>query len=221
MKSIRGYLIGGALLCLTLLSGVARAATITVLSAPDPMGTVQWNSVTTYNVDISPWVHPNWAVPSLGGRWISFVNTGFNQTEVPSSFPPGDPPTATFYARFTLPGPALSGGIWFWADDTAEVLLNGVQRLSYTTQQAQLPNPYCAAGSVSCQQSAGGYLNMAGYLAGDYLLELRTWQLWGGPFGVLYEGSVDIAPIPEPGQFWPIAVALIALGFRFVPRRRR
>jgi len=111
----------------------AEADTFSILSGSDLTGVTEWNSINGANVVINPYAEPVWKDPTEGGKWISYALTGYGQEHVDSVSVLDDfiagPPTAVFYSTFYLPATALSGQLRIWADDTAEVLLDGVSRI--------------------------------------------------------------------------------------------
>jgi hypothetical protein len=191
------------------------------------------NSNTGSNVPISSLYPTTGGDPNTGWQengsnyfWVSYADTGY--PSVNTSWPDNvvnlsDDPTAIFYETFSLPYNFNTGAISIWADDTARVYLDklndGVAPWmlwdAYPTQGA-----YCTAGAIGCIPSAGMTLDLTGLnlLAGDYQLQFDVYQRAGGPFGVLYTGSIDSQPIPEPSTLLLLASGALALCF-FVRRR--
>jgi len=193
-------LLAGLFVC-----GAARASPILILSGDDLTGAHEGNNRTGANVLVNPYGPPIWAAPSRGGRWISYDLTGVGQKS------PGDsrildeeiisPPTAVFFERFFLPDAAGSGGIWVWADDVAQVLLDGVRVFPFPRPPVR--DMHCIVGSIGCQPGEEGFIDLSGLSGGEHTLEFRVHQLWGDTYGLMYEGSVE--PIPEPATFLLIA----------------
>jgi hypothetical protein len=194
------------LLALTcLLMSAAQGATTLFVSGDGVNELNVHNFVPGSNVLITP--HPVWAVSANGAQWVSFAQTG-NGGEVPPvhdlvSFPA----TAYFYENFVISLPWLLD-LRVWADDTAEVRLNG--------KLLQAANPLqdgaCAAGPVGCEQGEGlQYLVSSADLIGDggqNVLAIAAYQRGLGPFGVMYEASA----VPEPSAMALLGFGLVGLG---------
>jgi hypothetical protein len=207
------------MMCMGLVVARAGMIDISILSGSDMTGATEWNSRSGANVVINVYPEPIWKAPAAGGKWISYDLTGPHQSIVASaSLTEGlvnGPPTAIFYSTLFLPGPAAQGQLRVWADDTAAVLVDGVTRLSVSSPISRAF--YCAEAPVSCTPSTGGRVDLAGLGAGVHTIEIRAWQLWGDTFGVLYEGNVSVAPVPEPAtllMLMPALVAFMAIRYR-------
>jgi hypothetical protein len=181
------------------LISIAHAGTIQLDSAPGLL-----NSLTAATVAIP--VDARWQPNNpLGSAavWISH-STDF----VPFA---GTAPVLSVFHDFVTP---LAGtlALSVWADDTAEVLLDGVQVFA--------PNfalGICANGPIGCEPPEAGAIS-AQFAAGAHLLEFRLFQMGNGltvetnPFGILYSGEASWgAPVPEPGTwllagFWLVAI---------------
>ena len=188
------------LLCLALTAVAVRANTTTnvpILSGVDLNGRIEWNNRTGANVVIRPNSEPIWKAPTLGGKWISYTLSGEGQQVVENAsmsdgFPSPFSVTGIFYRSFTLPGAAMSGGVWVWADDTAAVFVDGISR--YSLPSPAIRGTWCSATGIGCQPSMGAFIDMSGLGAGPHTLEIQAYQLWGNTFGVLYEGSIEAVP---------------------------
>jgi PEP-CTERM motif len=171
------------------------------------------------NVLITP--NPAWEPNhSPGGKWISFGPT--DGSVVPPNQTISSPyfltSTANFIESFFLDpfsGPVTSAVLSVWADDTAAVYLN--------TNLVQAPagsqDGACAAGPIGCEPSEGLInLDISSYLRpGLNVLTISAFQRDGGPFGVLYEGSVEMqlpgdpSEVPEPASMGLLAGGLSAI----------
>lgn len=191
-------------LCLISAAGFGRAQSIAIVSGDDPTGTLEWNlenGVGVPNTVITP--NPLWAMPSQGGKWVGVFDTGGAglpveplDSTIESEVITGEP-SAVFVEKFTLPTASAAGGITVYADDTVEVFLNGVKLVampSLVRPNVCVDIEYSPNGGVSCEQDEGVYIDLSNILPGTHTLEFHAYQLWGGPFGVLYEGHVELAP---------------------------
>jgi hypothetical protein len=198
----------------------ASAATITLLSGDGetwvggaPIGGGAGTTVVVA-------AHPLWR-PAGAAQWVSYADTGFaGSVLTPAS---GISTVFTVFESFV----ASAGSILnmkIWADDTARVLIDGVELIPANFSQS-----ICAAGSIGCEPDEFG--SIVDYLfatSGIHTVSLEVFQVGTGtntssnPFGLLYEGTVDIedtvdlSRVPEPA-----ALALFGLGLVFVARRIR
>lgn len=179
------------------------------------------------NVLITP--HPEWEPNhSSGGKWISFGQT--DGSFVPPNQNISNPyfltATANFVETFLidpLSGPVTSALLSVWADDTAAIYLN--------TNLVQAPNPVqdgaCASGPIGCQPGEGLInFDISSYLRpGLNVLTISAFQRGGGPFGVLYEGSIqtnfpdDPSSVPEPTTMGLLSSGLA--GILYIARKKR
>jgi hypothetical protein len=181
---------------------VAQATMIDINSGPD----IGSNNITGVNYAVA--VDPSWQ-PNGAGVWISYredtggQNPGFVVPNVLGDQNPADlagqTPSAIFYHTFTLPNANNVGQVTVWADDTARVLLDGGQRHAANGSQAE----YCAGPNpIGCSPGRGQSISLSGLGAGSHTLAIEAYQRNGGPFGILYQGSVDstaeTAPSGEP-----------------------
>jgi hypothetical protein len=213
----------GVSLCLGL--SVAQATIIDINSGPG----IGSNNISGENFAIA--VDPSWQ-PNEGGVWVSFRddtggrNPGFVVPSVLSEINTanlvGQTPSAIFFQPFTLPGSVNVGSVSIWADDTARILVDGVERFSANGEQSihcAGPNP------IGCAPGGGQSISLSGLGAGSHTLAIEAYQRQGGPFGVLYQSSVDStgpggssdspgsggSSTPEPGTYALLGSGLIAL----------
>lgn len=102
-----------------------------------------------------------------------------------------------------------------WADDTAQVLIDG-NPLSGSTFTNTV-GPPCASAAISCTDALFGQFSTT--MTGVHELQIRVLQFadFGGtPFGALVEG--DLSAVPEPATILLLGSALAAAGV--VSRRR-
>jgi len=174
------------------------------------------NSGTGASVLITP--HPVWA-PS-DAKWISYDNTGYQGIVVPSSM---ESPAASFYQDFYMTADTnrAVGDITVWADDTASVFLDGVLLFSRSLNLGS----GCTADGIGCLPGHGVELafDILGDFGSKHTLQFDVFQQWGGPFGLMYSGTIELSdpPVsetPEPASFGVIA-AMLAGGAMVVRKR--
>jgi hypothetical protein len=192
-----------------LLAVPAHAVVIDIFSqgtAADPNEYNDFGGGPTNNVVITP--VGAWAVPpDAGASWISYADTGAGGSS------PSNSTVVTFTQLFTLPFHVNTGSVTVWADDTAEVFLDGV---SVFPLNVNPQDSACLTGPIACQQNEGGLIDLSGLAAGNHTLAITAYQLHGDGFGVLYDGSVE--SVPEPGTLILLGAGIVALGAR---RRKR
>ncbi len=185
---------------LVLALSVAQATMIDINSGPG----IGSNNISGVNYAIA--LDPAWQ-PNGAGVWISYRddtgggNPGFVVPNVLGSQNPADlagqPPSAIFFHSFTLPNPNNAGAVTIWADDTARVLLDGVQQFAANGSQ----DVHCAGPNpIGCLPNKGQSIPLNGLGAGSHTLAIEAYQRNGGPFGILYQGGVDsTGGGPRPG----------------------
>lgn len=174
------------------------------------------NSVTGTNVLITP--HPVWATSDA--KWISYDNTGYQGIVIPSSF---ETPAASFYQDFYMTADTnrAVGDLTVWADDTASVFLDGVLLFSHSFTMG----PGCTSEGIGCLPGHGVELafDILGDFGSKHTLQFDVYQQGGGPFGLMYSGTVALSdpPVsesPEPASLGVLAAMLF--GGTMIVRKR-
>lgn len=192
------------LLVVFLMSGVlAKADSVSLFSS----------AATTTNNTASPTqnINPNgsWAGPLAGSNWVSFASTG--STSAPGFVTVPNGTAVTFTATFTLTGTVTSAILNVLADDTASVVVNGIQIFS-----ANLTGPYptCSAIAIGCLVSTEGTFTtsqLAPYLKnGVNTFQFKVYQEGGSSFGLDYAGAITTtSTVPEPGTMLLLGTGLL------------
>ncbi len=173
----------------------------------------------TYGATLSPGtcavqtisVHSAWQTNNPNGNgaeWISYADTGVSGT----TLAPLDGTTSVFTVTetfFANVGDMLYLDVW--ADDTAEVFLNGTSLFSPNFTQS-----ICANGAIGCEPGENGMISYTFALSGMNTLSFDVFQVGTGtsnsanPFGLLYSGT--LTSVPEPSVLALIGLGLLVLG---------
>ena len=219
-------LITMAVLSLVTLSARAHAGLIILNSQPGMS-----NSLTPATVAITP--HPAWQPNNPANPWnstdtpavwISYALTGYGDP----NFQPynGTTPVVSIFQTFTSDTGFLTLNVW--ADDTSQVLLDGVSVFSPVFTQ-----DVCSGQPIGCRPADFGVVSTP-FETGTHELEFRLFQVGTGsnstsnPFGLLFTGGAFsladptvITATPEPGTFAVGAsILMVAFGMKRWQRRR-
>ena len=170
--------------------------------------TTSMGGVTTVAVDPHPsWQSNNPVNPGdptdTSAVWISFADTGYGGNHLQPF--EGTTPVVTIYDQFQSdPGMLLLN---VWADDSADVLLDGVY-----LYHAQFTQSICAGQAIGCRPGDLGVINTP-LTAGNHTLAFVLYQVGTGtdtfsnPFGLLFTGTAPADPpigiliaTPEPSS---------------------
>ena len=106
-----------------------------------------------------------------------------------------------------------------WADDTADVLLDGSYLIHAVFTQST-----CSGQAIGCRPQDVGKI-VTPLSAGSHTLEFVLYQVGKGtdtttnPFGLLYSGTAPAAPVPEPASCLLFGTVMCCLGW--IQRRRK
>lgn len=144
-----------------------------------------------------------------GALWISYADTGSNGTTLaPTAAVPIFTVTETFSTHI---GDVLNLDVW--ADDTAEVFINGDSLFPPNFSQS-----VCANGAIGCEPGENGKISYTFFTEGVQTLTFDVFQIGTGtsnysnPFGLLYSGTVNAA-VPEPSAIVLMLTGLLGMGF--------
>jgi hypothetical protein len=164
----------------------------------------------------------NW-VDFAGGVGISAPSCAW--TAITDVCVPTQAPTGIFYETITLPSGFVvtSGLLKAYADDVAGIWLNGTNIWAVNVKGNYGARPGCCAAGPNNPDTMLT-LDLSSFLTifnpGANTLEFRVWQIWGGPWGVNYSGSLsnDVNtptgdPVPEPATLALVGAALLGAGF--------
>ena len=145
-----------------------------------------------------------------GATWISYANTGVGG----NTLAPLINDTSIFTVIETFE--ANIGDMLYldvWADDTAEVFLDGVSLFSPNFSQN-----ICANGTIGCQPDENGTISHTFTSSGTFSLSFDVYQVGTGtnpnvnPFGLLYSGALTSASVPEPSVLVLLSLGLLGIG---------
>lgn len=145
--------------------------------------------------------------------WISHKLSGYNDPE----FQPfmGNSSVVSVFKSFNSSAGNLL--LKVWADDTADVILDGNLLMGAVFTQST-----CSGQIIGCLTEHAGSFNVP-IAAGSHTLTFNLYQVGTGtdtgsnPFGVLFTGT---APVPEPSSVALIGFGLAGLGV-WTRRRRK
>lgn len=177
--------------------------------------------------------HPAWQ-PNANqiGNWVSYdAGTGSPTTTATPNVPTHHIDDFSYYFVdyfTTTQAGKLSFDLKVWSDDTAAFYLISpsaiIPAFIPATNGAITPNftqGTCAQGALGCEPNEYAeyiFTTSEVYQPGTYLMAFRTYQIGGGPFGLLYDGNITVAP--SPALTGMILGGLGLLGFSALRRKK-
>lgn len=178
--------------------------------------------------------HGAWQQTGVGhligsaAQWVSYANTGVSAGNVLAPIPTSTSATPNVLSsvpwllKVTEQFYIGTGGggidLKVWADDTADVYLNGILKKGANRSQG-----ICAVGNIGCEPHEFFQLSEA-LNTGFYTLDFYVYQLGNGasasgnPFGLIYGGELRGVGTPVAA---PAGLALLLPGLVMLFGRRR
>ena len=171
---------------------------------------VTFGGAPTYNIGSGS----AWTAAPAGSSWVSFD---------PNSGPTGgnvDPNgTYTYTTTFTAAGGSYSGNLIVMADDTTNVVLNGLQLIPSGTLGG---SPHCAVGTPNCVTAMSFALTNINVLSGLNTVTFNVQQTALVYQGLDFSGSItQTSAVPEPGTLMLLGTGLIGSAGTLMRRMRR
>jgi hypothetical protein len=201
--------VAASLFCILSFFGAAAAHADSIISLAS-LGTSadsgESNSMGA-TIAISP--NTSWATALTGSSWVSFADTG--NTSAPGFVTVANGTVVSFFDTFNIAGTPTGGTLTVMADDSATVLLNGVNLMS---EASSTGNTYatCSNFGIGCVSPTTITLPASVLLSGSNTLEFEVAQRAGYSFGLDYIASItDPSSVFEPASGLLVALGLVAL----------
>ena len=162
--------------------------------------------------------HPSWQANNPFGSsavWISYADTGYGGgvlAPANGSAPNLDGTHVIMTVKESFEADmGYSLHLTVWADDTARVLIDGVQ----VSGPANFTQNICANGQIGCTPANGGVIDYVFQTDGQHTLAFETFQVGSelntlnNPFGLLFAGDLIGGSAPEPST-WLLLVSGLA-----------